>query len=139
MSSQKWRLLAMVVVSALMIPALPPLPVQAATTPCSVIPTTTSSDGTQVSGKVRMNCTSTNRNVCSINVKVQERSFGVISTRNNVTYNYAGCWPVDVTSPTTAANCAGHGTDDWRIQGTGTDDEGDTRTSSGTWKQHTCN
>lgn len=132
------RLLALVITCAIAVPALPASPAEAATTPCSVLPSTTTDNDIQVSGNVRMVCTNTNRNVCSINVKVQERSFGIIYTRNNVTYIYTDCWPVDVTTPTTSANCAGHGTDDWRIRGLGTDDVGDTRTTNGAWKQHTC-
>jgi hypothetical protein len=84
-----------------------------------------------------MDCTLTSRFVCSINLKIQERSFPVVHTRFDTTFVFTNCFPKDYIV-SGSASCVGHGFDEWRTVTTGKDNIGDTRTTLGVWKWITC-
>jgi hypothetical protein len=91
---------------------------------------------TQIWGNVNMVCDGTGRLVDKLTAYIQESVLGVPVTRNSKAHD-----PVNVEhwlSPNLSTNCAGHGTDNWRMKGYGTDNLGATRTEAHAWQSKTC-
>jgi hypothetical protein len=83
-----------------------------------------------------MVCDGTGRLVDKLTAYIQESVLGVPVTRNSKAHD-----PVNVEhwlSPNLSTNCAGHGTDNWRMKGYGTDNLGATRTEAHAWQSKTC-